>query len=156
MLIRTAAESDYNEVISVINDWWGGRKMADMLPHLFFKHFTDTCFILEEKGEMVGFLVGFISQTHPDQAYIHFFGVSPSKRRQGYGRKAYQFFFDMARQRGCKSVHSVTSIVNKNSIAYHTGMGFQIEEGDRLIDGISVHTDYDGKGIDLVVFSRMI
>lgn len=33
-------------------------------------------------------------------------------------------------------VRCVTSPVNKTSIAYHTRLGFNIEEGDKLIDGI--------------------
>jgi hypothetical protein len=27
-------------VIAVIDEWWGGRPMAGMLPRLFFDHFT--------------------------------------------------------------------------------------------------------------------
>lgn len=156
MLIRNAIESDYVNVISVLNEWWGGRQMTDMLPHLFFKYFTETCYILEEEEKMIGFLVGFISQTYPDQAYIHFFGTAPTCRRKGYGRTAYEHFFDMARQKGCRSVHAVTSIVNKASIAFHTGIGFQIDEGDTRIDGISVHTDYDGPRGGIVLFSKEI
>jgi len=156
MLIRNATESDYINVISVVNEWWGGRQMADMLPRLFFKHFSETCYILEENSKMIGFLVGFISQTYPDQAYIHFFGVAPSHRSKGYGRTAYKYFFDMVKQKGCRSVHAVTSIVNKTSIAFHTGIGFQIDEGDQIIDGVSIHTDYGGPRRDIVVFSKEI
>ena len=55
MLIRNATESDYFNVVSVINEWWGGRQMAAMLPRLFFKHFSETSYILEENGKMIGF-----------------------------------------------------------------------------------------------------
>ena len=37
--IRNAEPSDYPPIISVINEWWGGRNMADILPKLFFVHF---------------------------------------------------------------------------------------------------------------------
>ncbi|WP_254068526.1 GNAT family N-acetyltransferase [Brevibacillus sp. 7WMA2] len=52
--------------------------MADMLPKLFFEHFTYTAsfsFIAEKNGELLGFLIGFLSQTHRDEAYIHFVGI---------------------------------------------------------------------------------
>ena len=45
-------------VISVVDSWWNGRHMADMLPRLFFEHFTDTSFAAERDGELAGFLVG--------------------------------------------------------------------------------------------------
>ncbi len=35
--IRPVRASDYRTVISVIDGWWGGRHMADMLPRLFFR-----------------------------------------------------------------------------------------------------------------------
>jgi hypothetical protein len=38
--IRQLSTADYPVVISVINQWWGGRAMADKLPRLFFEHFT--------------------------------------------------------------------------------------------------------------------
>src|SRR6266700_2822677 len=44
--IRLATPSDYEDIISVLNDWWGGRQMSDMLPKLFFVHFRGTTFVL--------------------------------------------------------------------------------------------------------------
>jgi hypothetical protein len=39
MGIRNIEETDYIPVITVLNGWWGGRNMADMLPKLFFQYF---------------------------------------------------------------------------------------------------------------------
>ncbi len=30
---------DYDPIIQVIDEWWGGRSMAGMLHRLFFEHF---------------------------------------------------------------------------------------------------------------------
>ena len=40
--IRQIKESDYEAIISVLDEWWGGRQMAAMLLRLFFKHFSET------------------------------------------------------------------------------------------------------------------
>jgi hypothetical protein len=45
ILIRHAEPSDYESIISVVDEWWGGRRMAAMLPKLFFVHFQPTSFI---------------------------------------------------------------------------------------------------------------
>lgn len=150
--LRHAEASDYAPIISVINDWWGGRQMADMLPKLFFVHFRDTSFVIEREGERVAFLIGFQSQTDPEQAYIHFVGVHPDYRKDGLGRQLYERFFEAARARGCKVVRCVTSPVNKTSIGFHLKMGFQPEPGDATSDGIPVHQNYDGRGEDRVLF----
>ena len=49
--------------------------MAPMLPKLFFLHFEGTSFVAEdEDGKLVAFLIGFLSQTDPEEADVHFVG----------------------------------------------------------------------------------
>ncbi len=112
--LRSLDETDYAPLIAVLDLWWGGRRMTAMLPRLFFAHFRDTSFAAEADGTIVGFLVGFVSQTRSDEAYIHFVGVHPDYRQQGVGAQLYQRFFAAARALGCKTVRCVTSPVNQN------------------------------------------
>ena len=86
LLIRNAEPADYQQIIKVVNDWWGGRRMSDMLPKLFFVHFQSTSFVAEQDGKIVGFVTGFVSQTFPNEAYIHFVGVDPKFRKSGLAR----------------------------------------------------------------------
>jgi ribosomal protein S18 acetylase RimI-like enzyme len=150
--IRQLRPSDYPPVISVIDGWWGGRHMAGMLPRLFFEHFTDTSFAAERDGELAGFLVGFLSQSRPGEAYIHFVGVHPAERGRGLGRQLYQHFFAVARARGAGVVRAVTAPVNQGSVRFHQRMGFGIELGDTQVDGVPVAIGYDGDGQDRVRF----
>lgn len=156
MEIRTLDVSDQQPILSVINEWWGGREMAQMLPALFFHHFSQTSFVMEEKGEMVGFLIGFLSQTHPHEAYIHFVGVHPGYRKQKIGQTLYRHFFQKVQKERRSIVRCITSPQNKSSIAYHQRMGFRICSGDMLINGIEVQTNYDGSGNDRVVFEKRL
>ena len=135
MLIRHAEPADYGRVIGVIDEWWGGRQMAAMLPKLFFVHFRDTSFVAEEDGELAGFVCGFRSQTFDDEAYIHFVGVNPAHRAAGVGRSLYEQFFAAVEPR--TTVRCVTAPVNERSVAFHQAMGFEIERID---------DDYDGAG----------
>ena len=66
--IRPLRPSDHAPVIAVIDEWWGGRPMAQMLPRLFFDHFTDTSFAADRDGGLAGFLVGFVSPAQPGEA----------------------------------------------------------------------------------------
>src|SRR5690242_10911110 len=93
--LRPVEPSDYTPIIQVVDAWWDGRAMHDMLPKLFFVHFRETSFIAEAGGERVGFLIGFVSQTHPQEAYIHFVGVHPKYRMAGVGRRLYDTFFQV-------------------------------------------------------------
>jgi ribosomal protein S18 acetylase RimI-like enzyme len=154
--IRPIRPPDYQPVISVIDHWWGGRHMADKLPRLFFEHFTDTCFAAERDGELVGFLVGFTSQSRPGEAYIHFVGVHPRERGHGLGRRLYEYFFAAVRAQGCEQVRAITAPVNQGSIRFHQRMGFNIEPGDTQDGGVPVAAGYDGDGQDRVRFVKML
>jgi predicted GNAT superfamily acetyltransferase len=146
--IRHAKPSDYGQVIGLVNVWWGGREMAPMLPKLFFLHFEGTSFVAErDDGELAGFLVGFLSQTDPAEAYVHFLGVAPDERGSGLGRQLYERFFETARHEGRTLVRCVTSPANEASVAFHRALGFEVER---------VAHDYDGPGEDRVVLARSL
>jgi ribosomal protein S18 acetylase RimI-like enzyme len=131
--IRHAEPADHATVIGVVDEWWGGRPMAAMLPRLFFVHFRDTSFAAEVDARVVGFLCGFRSQTYDDEAYIHFVGVDPAQRGSGVGRLLYERFFAAIAPRTV--VRAVTSPRNEPSLAFHRALGFDVERIDENYDG---------------------
>jgi ribosomal protein S18 acetylase RimI-like enzyme len=154
--LRHAEPDDYPPIVRVVDALWGGRAMAGMLPRLFFTHFRPTSFAAEDDGRLVGFVAGFVSQTDPRQAYIHFVGVDPACRGHGVGRLLYERFFAAAQAQGCEEVRCVTSPVNRGSIAFHLALGFEPLPGDAEQDGVPYATDYDGPGESRIRFRRRL
>ncbi|MCC6792265.1 MAG: GNAT family N-acetyltransferase [Thermomicrobiales bacterium] len=154
--IRHAEPKDYAPIIAVVDEWWGGRQMADGLPKLFFVHFRETSFVAESQGTIRGFVTGFRSQSYPEQAYIHYVGIDPATRGSGLGRTLYQRFFEAARTLGCSEVQCVTSPANTTSISFHKAMGFECLLGDAEAGGVPYSTDYDGPGGSRVRFRRTL
>ncbi|MER6308196.1 GNAT family N-acetyltransferase [Streptomyces sp. NPDC001657] len=163
LTLRHPVPSDHPRLQVALADWWGGlggeagalqRKL--LVPRLFLQHFAGTSFLVERPdGTLHAFLIGLLSQTDPRTAYIHFVGICPDGRRDGLGRALYERFFALAREAGRSQVRCITSPDNRNSVAYHTRMGFRLEPGDHLDEhGTPVHTDYDGPGLDRVSFVR--
>jgi len=156
LTFRSATGEDYDFVVRRIDDWWGGRRMAERFHRLFFEYLGDTAVIADEDESIVGFLAGVCSTSQPGHAYIHFVGVDPDRRGNGLGRELYERFFSLARERGCRTVHAVTAPINRDSIAFHRAMGFETVSGDAEVDGLPVHTDHLGPGFDVVEFRREI
>jgi ribosomal protein S18 acetylase RimI-like enzyme len=121
--------------------------MAPMLPQLFFLHFEGTSFVAEEGDELAGFLCGFLSQSHGDEAYIHFVGVDPERRAEGVGAALYERFFEEVRAHGRSVVRCVTSPANEGSVGFHEALGFEV---DRVVP------DYDGPGEDRVLLVKRL
>ncbi|MFI2205526.1 GNAT family N-acetyltransferase [Streptomyces sp. NPDC020192] len=161
--LRQARVSDHATIVGCVQRWWAdsrtpqqARELSLLLPRLFLQFFSATSLVLEDGTDIRAFLVGFHSADNDTEAYIHFVGVDPELRGHGIARDLYTAFFQRAAEAGRTDVRAITSPANTGSIAFHRAMGFTPETGDREVDGLPVHTDYDGPGQDRVCFHRKI
>lgn len=155
---RRPTPDDHAEIVEVIDEWWGGRKMRTLLPRLWFEHFAGTSWIAEDAadGRLAGFIVAFLSPDHPGMAYIHMVGADPNRRRGGVGRALYERAFADLAERGARQVEAITWPGNRTSVAFHRSMGFRVDDGPGTVPiyGTAAYPDHDGPGDDRVVFLR--
>ncbi|MEK6719275.1 MAG: GNAT family N-acetyltransferase [Chloroflexota bacterium] len=159
VIFRRPSEADYLAIVRVVDDWWGGdRRMDGLLPRLWLQHFTGTSWIVESDGRLVGFLIGFVSPDHADEAYVHMVASHPSRRGQGIGRDLYERFFADMRERGVRRVKAITWPGNRRSVGFHRAIGFTVEDGPgtQNLYGIPAYADYDFGREDRVVLVRSI
>lgn len=161
--LRQASISDHGGILGCVQQWWGdsrtpaqARELSLLLPKLFLQFFSSTSLVLEDGSGIRAFLVGFHAADNAEEAYIHFVGVDPILRGQGLARRLYGAFFQEAAEAGRTEVRAITSPGNSGSIAFHRAMRFTLESGDRVVDGLPVHGDYDGPGQDRVCFYKKI
>jgi ribosomal protein S18 acetylase RimI-like enzyme len=151
---RGAEPTDAAAVAKAIDDWWPGKHMVHAVCPQLFEHFGDTCVVAEREGALVGFLVGFVSQRMPGTGYVHYAGVRPDCRGLGIGQEMYRRFTEAAADRGCTRLLAETGAWNVESIAFHQNVGFTLEPGDEIVDGLPVHHDAAGLGFDFVVMVK--
>jgi len=157
IVLRRPVEADHPRLVGRVDEWWGGRKLHQLLPRLWLQHFTGTSWVAEDAdGQLVGFLVGFLSPDRPGEAYIHMVATSPNHRGAGIGRLLYERFFEDVRARGARRVTAITWPGNRVSVGFHRAMGFTPTEGPgtQNLYGTPAYPDYDADGDDRVVFSR--
>lgn len=159
VLFRRPTEADHAAMVGVIDDWWGGRRLHELLPRLWLQHFTGTSWLAENlDGRLLGFLVGFVSPDHPGIAYCHMISTSPNRRGEGLGRALYERFFADAKAAGCTVVKAVTWPGNRISLAFHRVLGFEPDAGPGSLPlyGTPAYPDYDADGEDRVVLVRAL
>jgi|SRR5450432_2591093 ribosomal protein S18 acetylase RimI-like enzyme len=157
--LRRPVEADHSRLVAIVDNWWGGRRLHDLLPRLWLQHFTGTSWIAETAdSELAGFLIGFVSPDDPHLAYIHMVATNPAIRMQAIGRTMYEAFFEDVARRGAREVKAITWTGNAVSIGFHRAMGFRNLDGPgtREIMGVPAFPDYEYSGEDRVVFVRAL
>ena len=157
LAFRRPTPDDHPRIVDVIDDWWGGRKMRQSLPRLWFEHFGGTSWIVErEGGRLAGFVVAFMSQDDPATGYVHLIAAEPNRRRRGVGRALYERVYADLGKRGARRVIAVMWPANRIAVDFHRAIGFRVDEGPgtQRLYGTPSYADYDGPGEDRAVFIR--
>ena len=143
MIIRGITKTDFDYIVSVLDRWWGGPSSERAHP-VFFYELGSQALIAEEDGELVGFLLGFITQAEPPVAYVHLVGIQPEHRRLGVGKELYERFIERAGAAGAARLKAITTVGNEGSVRFHEALGFSVSE----------EPDYAGRGRSRVVFTK--
>lgn len=143
METRKITKKDFDEIVQVIDRWWGG-PISTMAHPIFFYELGENALIAEDDGRLIGFLLGFIVFKQPKTGYVHLVGIHPDYRRQGVGRVLYQQFTEHCRGLGCSRMKAITTTGNEGSIRFHQAVGWKAEEIE----------DYAGPDRRRIVFTR--
>ncbi|MBI2160497.1 MAG: urea transporter [Candidatus Rokubacteria bacterium] len=154
--IRRITRSDYGFLCQVADLWWGDA-VRYLLHPVYIDHFSETSLVLEDERGIAGFLLGFISPSHPEEGYVHMVATAPDRRGQGIGRALYEAFCGLAGERGCRRVVAITVPYNTGSLAFHRRLGFTFRESGAVWEGdVPVVLDHAGPGVHCVVMERRI
>jgi GNAT superfamily N-acetyltransferase len=142
MQTRPLTKADYDQIVQVIDRWWGGPTSALAHP-MFFYELGRLARVVESDGILVGFLLGFIC---PDAAvgYVHLIGINPDYRRRGVAKLLYRAFEEDCTREGCRRLKAITTLGNEGSVRFHQALGWSMAEVE----------DYAGPGRLRIVFTK--
>ncbi len=143
---RPLIAADFDAARAVADDWFG-HPVGLTLHRLFFDQLgPHGVWIERDDGAPAGFLLGLVSESEPDLAYVHLHAVDPALRGQGVGAALYRAFGERAMAGGCTRIRALAAPRREGSVAFHRALGF---EGP-LVQG------YLGPGEDRIVFERSL
>ena len=152
--ILTCTRQDYDQIIDELHEFWDGRDTRALHHPFLIYEFGNSAFVIRGRGQVLAYLLGFLSQTEP-VGYVHAIAVRASARRQGLAQALFDHFTQFARRHGCRHIKAITPPSNAVSIAFHKSLGMQLL-GQADSDGIPVIPDYAGRGASRVVFWKAI
>lgn len=144
MNTRPITKADFDQIVRVIDHWWGGPTTALAHP-IFFYQLGRLARVVEDQGEMVGFLLGFRCPDEP-VGYVHLVGIHPDHRRRGVGKLLYEAFEEDCRREGCREMKAITTLGNEGSTRFHAALGWAAVEVE----------DYAGPRRPRIVFTKQL
>jgi len=158
VMVRNAREEDFLAIAELAHECPPMVTERNSIYHIFTRFFSTTSFIAEDGDEIVGFLLGFISQDNPSEAYIHLLCVSPSLRGTGIAGRLLERFAGTVKGMGAREIYLITKPSNSRAIRFYLKNGFKpVKEGKTVESGpVVAVADYNGPGEDMVVFRKSI
>ncbi len=105
MLVRNAFPNDFLEIANKSKEWADLVIERESIYHIMVEHFKNTCFIAEDRGQMIGYLIGFRSQSHPEVAIHTLNRGRPASQGQRRRPKAFQPVHDIGQSHGLHKHH---------------------------------------------------
>jgi ribosomal protein S18 acetylase RimI-like enzyme len=157
--LRHPTEDDQPRLVAVADHWFAGRRIWPLVVRAWFRDFGGTSLIAEAPdGSPRGFLLGYRSPAHPNEAVLHLVGVDPNHRRTGIGRTLVDAFAADAAGTGAEVIRAVAWPDDPIAIAFFRGVGFAPEAGpgSQRLYGVPAYADFEADGEDRVVFRRRL
>lgn len=158
MNIRNVKEGDFIKIAELARKCKPMATERNSIYHLFTKFFSSTSFVAEENHRIIGFLLGFISQDNPKEAYIHLLCVHPRFRGDSIASKLLREFIETVKRKNIRRISLITKPINKRAISFYKKHGFKDYKGPQTekIGDVNVFKDYNGKGEDMILFEKYL
>jgi len=127
MHVEQATIDDLTAIVGEQPQFWGERDLAEMHHHMLIHEFGETALVVRsENGRVLAY--AFALLTPRRVGYVHLVAVRDGHRRQGLGQRLYEELATRVRDRGGTALRAITRPENTRSIAFHTALGFSVEE----------------------------
>lgn len=119
---------------------------------LYASLFSSTCPVALIDERLTGAVIAFRSQENPKEVYVQDVMVHPDYRKKGIAKRLMNRIQAKATEWKCVRIWLSSEVENTVSQALWSSIGFQNQAGDKVIDGISVITNFKGKGKDRAIY----
>lgn len=156
--IRKVREKDFLRIIDFADNCTPIPKERNSIYHCMTRFFANTCFVAERDDNMIGYILGWISQVDKKIAYVHNICVMPEERRNKLATKLYDRFIETVKEIGCDQIYLIANAMNDASIDFHRSLDFKptIEGEKIIINDVETIKDYNGPGEHMVLMRKDI
>jgi len=158
--IRKAKEEEFLNVYEFVSRCNLLENYAEHFYKIMLRYFCNSCFVADYNGNIVGFVLGFVSQVHDKTYFLWQIGIDESIRERGIGKMLLEKVEEEVRKLGCNRIELTIDPKNIPSKRLFEKMGYlniSSKEG-RLIDvmGNIAVKDYYKPGRHFMVYEKKL
>ena len=160
MKIRRALQEDHLKIHKFTAECPPLENYPEHVYKIILRYFGNYCFIAEENGRIVAFVMGIIPQTLESTYFLWDIGVDPSYQKQGIGVELLDEIENELRKLGFRRIEVTIDPVNIPSQKLFEKMGYQnISEkvGKTIyVNGNMAIEDYYSPGRHFMLYEKQI
>lgn len=158
--IKNVFQKDFLKVYSFVKDCKPLKPYAEHFYKIILRYFGNTCYIAEYKNDLVGFVMGFFSQTQNNTYFLWQIGVHPSMQGKGVGEFLLKKIENRLMENGCKRIELTIDPENYPSQNLFEKSGYHNvsnQEGETLyVKGNKAVKDYYKPGRHFMVYEKRL
>jgi L-2,4-diaminobutyric acid acetyltransferase len=98
---------------------------------VMFHHFNESCFVIQDGGNIIGYVSGMKSQSHSDVFFLWQIGVAEEARGKGYSYLLLEKIFEAAKRMNCKKMQF--SLEDLDGASFKSFSGFARKHNREMI-----------------------
>ncbi len=158
--IRQPDEKEFIQVYAFVSHCPPLERYFEHFYKIMLRYFRNTCFMVKYQEQVVGFVLGFISQTQEATYFLWQIGVDPLLQGTGLGKILLQEVEKGIKRQGANRIEVTVDPENAPSRQLFEKMGYaniSVKEGDTVeVDGYTAVKDYYRPNRHFMLYEKYI
>lgn len=160
LVIEKPEQKDFVNVFRFMAQSMPSECYAEHFYKIMLRYFGNTCFVARDSKTIIGFILGFYSQVHPDRYFLWQIAVLPTYQGMGIGKKLTLKMEQHLKKGKCRYIEVTVEPTNIPSQKLFESMGYKNiskKEGETItVNNNCAAKDYYKPGRHFMVYEKKI
>ena len=157
---RTAHQGDFLAVHRFVASCQGLERYAEHFYKIMLRYFGEGCYIAEQDGEIIGWILGFKTYNAPGTYFLWQIGIKPGLQGRGIGRSLLRYAEKEIESLGCSRIELTIDPENTPSQKLFEKSGYsnisEVEGETVSVNGNIAVKDHYSPGRHFMVYEKQL
>jgi L-2,4-diaminobutyric acid acetyltransferase len=158
--VREVKPDEFPKVVELTKNCKPLEVYPEHFYKIIFRYFKDLCIVAEDKGQLIGFAMGFSAQNPDRTCFLWQIGVNPNSQSKGIGKKMVKYFEEKIKSLGYNRIELTVDLENTPSQKLFEKLNYENsskkEEAIVSKDGKIAAKDFYGPARHFIVYTKTV